>query len=199
MDTPLLIIFTRNPIKGKVKTRIAASTDNDFALKVYNKLRNITQKAALASGADLAVYYDDHIPDNDIFSATETKAFLQNGNDLGIRMLNAFKQGFSDNYQRIVLIGTDCPELTGALLRNAFELLQKNSAVLGPAKDGGYYLIGLNILCSGLFIDKQWSTAQVCRETIEEFNRNNIDYALLPLLSDIDTIEDLKNLNLDWS
>ncbi len=197
MDTPLLIIFTRNPVKGTVKTRLAASTDDDFALSVYNKLRAITKKAAIACGADLAIYYDDHLPDNDIFFGKETRIFLQAGEDLGIRMLNAFKQGFSDNYRRIALVGTDCPELTEAVLRNAFELLHENSGVLGPAKDGGYYLIGLNKLCPELFNDRQWSTSHVCREAMEIFRRHKMDYGLLPLLSDIDTIEDLRNFNLD--
>ena len=193
MDTPLLIIFTRNPIKGKVKTRLAASTDDDFALRVYNKLREITRKAASASGADIAVYYDDHIPESDLFLGANTQAFLQSGRDLGFRMSNAFKQGFSDNYRRIVLIGTDCPELTGNIVKKAFKLLQDNSAVLGPSKDGGYYLVGLNKFFSGLFINKRWSTPDVFSETTEELDRCNVDYALLPVLSDIDTIEDLEN------
>ena len=199
MDTPLLIIFTRNPIRGNVKTRLAESTDKDFALNVYNTLREITRKAAFACGADLAVYYDDHIPENDIFLGTKTQAFLQSGSDLGIRMFNAFKQGFSDNYQRIALIGTDCPELTGTLLTEAFDLLQKKSAVLGPAKDGGYYVVGLNKPCPGLFIDKQWSTGRVFREAVEELDRSNIDYGVLPVLSDIDTVEDLENFKPDRS
>lgn len=193
MDTPLLIVFTRNPIKGKVKTRLAASTSEDYALEVYNKLRAITQKAALATGADLAVYYDDHIPENDIFFGEETKVFLQKGDDLGARMSCAFEQGFSDKYRRIVLIGTDCPELDKTTLLQAFELLKENSAVLGPAKDGGYYLIGLNKPCPGLFIGRTWGTDKVLREALEELDRNNLEYGLLPVLSDIDTVEDLEN------
>lgn len=193
MDTPLLIVFTRNPIKGKVKTRLAASTSDDYALEVYNKLRAITQKAAFATGADLAVYYDDHIPESDIFLGEETKAFLQKGNDLGARMSNAFEQGFSDKYRRIVLIGTDCPELGKTTLLQAFELLKEHSAVLGPAKDGGYYLIGLNRPCPGLFIGRRWGADKVLRETVEELDRNNLRYGLLPVFSDIDTAEDLEN------
>lgn len=197
MDTPLLIIFTRNPVKGNVKTRLAASTSDDFALKVYNKLRGITQKAASASGADIAVYYDDHLPDADIFQGTKTRTFLQKGSDLGTRMFNAFKQGFSENYRRVVLIGTDCPELTGTIITNAFDALEQHHAVLGPAKDGGYYLIGLRVLLSELFIDKQWSTSTVCREAKNELDRHHIDYALLQTLSDIDTLEDIGNFKPD--
>ncbi|UZJ40484.1 TIGR04282 family arsenosugar biosynthesis glycosyltransferase [Prosthecochloris sp. SCSIO W1101] len=197
MDTPLLIVFTRNPVKGQVKKRLAAATSDDFALKVYNKLRSITQEASSASGADIAVYYDDHLPDDDIFRGTKAKTFLQEGSDLGTRMFNAFKQGFSDNYRRIVLIGTDCPELTGTIIRSAFDALEQHHAVLGPAKDGGYYLIGLRALLSELFIDKQWSTCHVCREAMKELDRHGIDYALLQTLSDIDTAEDLGNFSLD--
>jgi rSAM/selenodomain-associated transferase 1 len=197
MDTPLLIVFTRNPIKGKVKTRLAASSSDDYALDVYNKLRVIARKAAFATGADLAVYYDDHIPGNDIFFGEETQLYLQKGNDLGARMADAFEQGFSDNYRRIVLIGTDCPELGKTILLQAFELLKENSAVLGPAKDGGYYLIGLNRPCPGLFTGRTWSTERVLRETLDELDRNNLTYGLLPVLSDIDTVEDLENFKQD--
>ncbi|WP_287373238.1 TIGR04282 family arsenosugar biosynthesis glycosyltransferase [Prosthecochloris sp.] len=197
MDTPLLIVFTRNPVKGQVKKRLAAATSDDFALKVYNKLRSITQEASSASGADIAVYYDNHLPDDDIFRGEKTKTFLQEGNDLGTRMFNAFKQGFSENYRRIALIGTDCPELTGTIIRNAFGALEQHHAVLGPAKDGGYYLIGLRALLSELFIGKQWSTSTVCREAENELDRHGLDYALLQTLSDIDTVEDLGNFTLD--
>lgn len=196
MDTPLLIVFTRNPVKGKVKTRLAASTNEDFALKVYNKLREITLKAVSSTGADLAVYYDNHIPDSDIFFGRKTQVFLQSGSDLGIRMLNAFEQGFSNNYRRIVLIGTDCPEIENTILLQAFELLKENSAVLGRAKDGGYYLIGLNRPCPELFIGRTWGTDRVFREAQEELKRLNIKFGLLPVLSDIDTIEDLENFKL---
>ncbi len=193
MDTPLLIVFTRNPIKGKVKTRLAASSSDDYALEVYNKLRAITRKAAFATGADLAVYYDDHIPESDIFLEKNTKVFLQKGKDLGERMASAFEQGFSDNYRRIVLIGTDCPELDNTILVQAFEMLRESHAALGPAKDGGYYLIGLKSPCPELFIGKTWSTDKVLREALEELDRKNLGYGLLPVLSDIDTFEDLEN------
>ena len=196
MDTPLLIIFTRNPVKGKVKTRLAASTSDEYALKIYKKLREHTRKAALESGVDLAVYYADNLPETDIFFDPGTQVFLQDGTDLGIRMLNAFKQGFSDNYRRIALIGTDCPELTGDILNNAFELLQQHSAVIGPAKDGGYYLIGMRSLLPELFINKQWSTPHVCREAMDILKRHKADYALLQELADIDNAEDLGNFNL---
>lgn len=196
MDTPLLIVFTRNPVKGKVKTRLAASTSDDFAMRIYKKLREHTRKAALESGADLAAYYADYLPESDIFYSTGAQVFLQKGSDLGIRMLNAFKQGFSDNYRRIVLVGTDCPELTGNILRKAFALLEQKSAVLGPAKDGGYYLIGMRNLLPALFIGKQWSTPHVCREAIDVLEHHRIDYALLQALSDLDTVEDLRNSNL---
>ena len=196
MDTPLLIVFTRNPVKGKVKTRLAASTNEDFALNVYRKLRERTRLAAFESGADLAVYYTDYLPENDIFYGSRTQTFLQKGRDLGSRMLNAFTQGFSDSYQRIILVGTDCPDLTGELLSEAFELLLHKSALLGPATDGGYYLIGMRSLLPELFIGKQWSTSTVCREAIAVLKHHSVDYSLLPTLPDIDTIEDLGNFNL---
>lgn len=197
MDTPLLIIFTRNPVKGKVKTRLAASIGDDSALRIYNKLREHTRTVALESGAHLAVYYADHVPDSDIFLCNGTRSFLQNGEDLGTRMLNAFRQGFSDNYLRIALIGTDCPELTGNLLRHAFELLKQHGAVIGPARDGGYYLIGMRRLIPELFINRKWSTPHVYREAMDTFRHNEVDCAVLRQLSDIDTADDLGNFNPD--
>ncbi len=195
MDIPLLIIFTRNPEPGKVKTRLAAATGDAFALKLYNKLREITLKAALESGADLAVFYSDYLPENDCFLAPGVKAFRQQGKDLGSRMLNAFEKGFAARYRRIALIGTDCPELTGETLRKALALLNEHGAVIGPATDGGYYLIGLRTLLPDLFINRQWSTSRVCKDTINILEQHGVDCALLQELSDIDTVEDLENFN----
>jgi len=191
MDTPLLIVFSRNPEKGKVKTRLASATDDDFALGVYEKLREITKRAVREYGGDIAVYYADHLPERDLFSASATSVFVQKGEDLGIRMLNAFRQAFSDGYKRVALIGTDCPDLSAAILGDAFSLLEMNEAVIGPAEDGGYYLIGLRSLIPELFTGKAWSTPFVCDEAIKTLERHGMGFALLPELRDIDTLDDL--------
>ncbi len=195
MDRPLLIIFTRNPVKGKVKTRLAAAMGDDFALALYHKLRNHTHKVSLESGADIAVYYSDFLPDNDCFIGQGTNVFLQNGSDLGMRMLHAFKKGFSSDYRRIALIGTDCFELDGKTLKQAFALLHTHQAVIGPATDGGYYLIGLRVLFPDLFINRQWSTPDVCREAVAVLRSHDVTPAFLPQLPDIDTVEDLANVS----
>ncbi|MBL6955819.1 MAG: TIGR04282 family arsenosugar biosynthesis glycosyltransferase [Chlorobium phaeobacteroides] len=195
MDTPLLIIFTRNPEPGKVKTRLAAATGDAFALALYNRMRGITLKAALESGAELAVFYSDYLPENDCFLAPGIQAFLQEGDDLGSRMLHAFDKGFTEGYRRIALIGTDCPELTGETLRKAFALLNRHGAVIGPATDGGYYLIGMRDLLPDLFINREWSTSRVCNDALNILKQHGVDCALLQELSDIDTVEDLENFN----
>ncbi len=192
----LLIVFTRNPVKGNVKTRLARSTSDEFALKVYCKLREITFGAVSAVKADVAVYYDDHIPSNDLFCERSAQTFLQNGSDLGIRMKNAFERGFSDSYSRIVLIGTDCPGMNSRLLQKAFEILHYRQAVLGPASDGGYYLVGLTLPLPDLFTNREWSTSRVLQEAKECLEENGVSYGLLPILTDIDTGEDLQNVNL---
>ena len=196
MDTPLLIIFTRNPERGKVKTRLAAATDDDFALGIHEKLLEITKKAAGTCGGDVAVYYSEHFPERDIFSGTGAAVFVQKGKDLGLRMLNAFRQAFLDGYKRVVLIGTDCPGLSAGILRDAFSLLEMNGAVIGPAEDGGYYLIGLRALLPELFTGKRWSTPHVCEEALDALENNGVNCALLPELRDIDTIEDLFDAGL---
>lgn len=198
-EKPLLIIFTRNSVKGRVKTRLARTTGDDFALKVYRKLREITLDAISTVKADIAVYYDDHIPSNDIFSKRSTQSFLQEGSDLGIRMNNAFEKSFSMGYDSIVLIGTDCPGMNNRLLQEAFAILQTKLAVLGPSDDGGYYLVGLRKPLPGLFTNRTWSTDKVLQEARACLEENGVTYGLLPVLTDIDTEEDLQNVNLDIS
>ncbi len=197
MDTPLLIVFSRNPEKGKVKTRLASATCDDFALGVYEKLRAITKRAISGYEGDIAVYYSDHLPERDLLSTSATAVFVQKGEDLGRRMLNAFRQAFSDGYKRVALIGTDCPGLSAEILCDAFSLLEMNEAVIGPAEDGGYYLIGLRSLVPALFTARQWSTPCVCDEAIETLEQQGMGIALLPELRDIDTLDDLLRNGLD--
>ncbi len=194
MNKPLLIIFTKNPVSGRVKTRLASSTSPDFALEIYQRLRKHTLHAARQVDSDLEVWYSDHIPDDDLFSSCPAQFRLQTAGDLGKKMLEAFKEGFCNGYERIALIGTDCPELTPEIITAALNTLHHRQAVIGPAKDGGYYLIGLSTPVPELFSGITWSTGSVLRETEEKLQKQGTNYALLPVLSDVDTLEDLLNL-----
>jgi rSAM/selenodomain-associated transferase 1 len=113
-------------------------------------------------------------------------------------MRDAIKRGFEAGFRHIVLIGTDCYELSSAMLDAAFAALEHADAVVGPASDGGFYLIGLNLLIPELFLGREWSTKEVLSETIEALQRLSISYELLPELSDIDTFDDLKKSGL-WT
>lgn len=187
----LLIIFYRNPQAGKVKTRIAATMGAEKALEIFIKLsmhvKNITENIPI----DKIVFYSDVIERGDLWpDATYLKA-LQHGKDLGIRMKNAFDEGFNSGYHSICIIGTDCFELTEQVISRSFEALLSADVVIGPARDGGYYLLGMKKLYPGLFENKPWSTATVFRKTIEDLDLLGLKYTLLPVLRDVDTEGDV--------
>jgi hypothetical protein len=193
----LLIIFARNPVPGRVKTRLAAITGNETALKVYQMLLEHTASVTKTTSAQRAVFYSDELPDEKCFLKNEgTLAFLQKGTDLGEKMLHAFETGFALGFRHILLIGTDCPDLQPELLEQAFKSLERHEAVLGPAKDGGFYLIGLNKSHPDVFLRRTWSHNQVLKETVERLEENGVSPELLPELRDIDTFEDLQQSRL---
>ena len=186
----LLIIFYRNPKIGKVKTRLAATLGNQKALEIYRKLSWHTKTITEDLNLDKIVFYSDVIDLMDIWpNATFLKAF-QEGEDLGEKMKNAFVAGFETGYTSICIIGTDCFELTGEIITQAFEVLKSADAVIGPAGDGGYYLLGMNGP-SDVFQNKNWSTETVLQETIHDFESLGLHYFLLQELKDVDTEDDL--------
>jgi rSAM/selenodomain-associated transferase 1 len=194
MDAPgksLLIIFYRNPKLGKVKTRLAASVGNQRALDIYRKLAMHTRSVTENLPLDKIVFYSDSIDLMDMWpNATFLKAF-QEGNDLGERMKNAFVAGFETGYTSICIIGTDCFQLTPAIITEAFDALKSTDAVLGPASDGGYYLLGMNKPYIKLFQNKNWSSESVLADTICDLESMNLSHATLQELADVDTEDDL--------
>jgi uncharacterized protein len=195
-DKRLLIVFSKNPVAGRVKTRLAATIGDHEALEVYETLRSITHREIAKAECAKAVFYSDFVPESDLFMASGTQAFLQEGRDLGERMHQAFIEGFSLGFRSIVLIGTDCPDLTAFLINRSFEALESHYAVLGPARDGGFYLIGMKRPIPELFIGRKWSTSAVLRDSLKLLSELGADYDLLPALSDIDTMEDLEGSSL---
>jgi uncharacterized protein len=187
-----LIIFQKNLIPGKVKTRLANDIGDVEALKVYQFLVDSTVKVVCELEVDKFVFYSDFIDDSNPIESGKFHYAVQSGDHLGERMKNAFQLMFSKGYRSVVLIGTDCPELGFSGLINAFQLLDKNDVVLGPAKDGGYYLLGMSSFCPGLFEGIPWSTDQVLKLTRDRADQLNLTYEFLEVLSDIDTLEDWK-------
>ncbi len=196
MSDRLLIIFSKNPVAGRVKTRLAASIGDPEALRVYETLRGLTEKATSGADAEKAIFYSDFIPETDLFLTGNVTAHLQDGADLGERMHRAFLKGFELGFGRVVLIGTDCPDLSTFLIDRAFECLTGDEAVMGPARDGGFYLVGLSRPFPELFLDRIWSTPEVLNDSLRIVREHRAGCALLPALSDIDTIDDLLNSGL---
>ncbi len=186
-----IIIFVRKPELGKVKTRLAASAGDEKALEVYKALLQHTYDITMPVGADKYVFYAGEIEKNDLWNAQGYIKRLQSNDDLGRKMKDAFIHLFDDGYDQVVITGSDCFELTTAIINQAFDKLEDNELVIGPANDGGYYLLGLKRMITSLFENKQWSTDTVLADTIKDVKALDISYALLPELSDIDTIEDL--------
>ncbi len=190
----LLIIFCKNPELGKVKTRIAATLGEEKALAIYYKLINYTQKITTPLPFDKVVYYSNHIDREDNWHNDHFKKALQKGNDLGEKMSNAFSESFAKGFSSVCIVGTDCMEITGKIILDAFKILEKKDAVLGPAKDGGYYLLGMTKPNPKIFQNKKWSTGSVSTDTILDFESLKLSYALLPVLSDVDEEKDVA----DW-
>lgn len=191
-----LIIFTRYPEPGKTKTRLipvlgvegAATLQRQMTehkLAEVKKLQAVSQLSVevhFAGGNEQLM--QDWLGSSIIYQQ-------QSEGDIGCRMGSAFQASFEAGMNRVVLIGTDCPDLNAQLLAQAFQSLEQHDLVLGPAEDGGYYLIGLRRLIPELFIGISWSTAEVLQQTQSIARNLSLSVAYLPLLSDVDRPEDL--------
>jgi len=186
----LLLIFTRNPELGKAKTRLAKTVGDETALEIYKFLLERTKQiASEVKSADKAVYYSVKIRENDIWNANTFQKHQQVGEDLGIRMLNAFKNGFEAGYQKVLIIGSDLYDLSSTNIEKAFAALDENDVVIGPAEDGGYYLLGMNSLQEKVFKNKEWGTETVRKDTLTDLNHKKVK--LLAFKNDIDVYEDI--------
>ena len=194
MKSDLIIVFTRNPELGQVKTRLAKTIGDESALNVYKHLLNHTEKNIRNIDCDKAVYYSVKIREHDIWDENNYQKHQQKGDDLGLRMLNAFQNAFNDNYKKVIIVGSDLIDLKPIHITEAFKALDTNDTVLGPAKDGGYYLLGMKTLHSQIFKNKKWGTETVRRDTLQDLE--NVSTYLLEELNDIDTFEDLKENSL---
>ncbi|MBS9462012.1 TIGR04282 family arsenosugar biosynthesis glycosyltransferase [Flagellimonas sp. 389] len=191
-NSNLLLIFTRNPELGKCKTRLAAKTGNEAALSIYKFLLEHTVTITKDLKVEKQVHYSEAIWKDDIWGNKLYHKKLQYGKDLGERMENAFKNGFDAGFEKIIIIGSDMYDLSQSDLEEAFEQLNKHDYVLGPAKDGGYYLLGMTSLKVELFQNKDWGTATVLPETMN--NLEGEDIFMLPTKNDIDLYEDIKDI-----
>ncbi|MCK5441855.1 MAG: TIGR04282 family arsenosugar biosynthesis glycosyltransferase [Maribacter sp.] len=189
----LLLIFTRNPVLGKCKTRLAATIGDRTALNIYKFLIVHTQELTKNVSAHKRVYYSEEIWNNDVWDNTIFDKRLQEGIDLGERMANAFLKGFEDGFKNIIIIGSDMYDLSKSDLDEAFLLLQKNDFVLGPAEDGGYYLLGMRNFKKTLFQNKDWGKENVFKNTMDDLKKDKVH--LLKTKNDIDVYDDIKNVD----
>lgn len=185
----LLIVFAKNTVLGKVKTRLAKTVGDINALNVYIKLKEKTAEIIQQTSYETHLFYSDFIEQDIVWDNVVKQKHIQLGNDLGERMSNAFQRSFKEGYSRVILIGTDLWTLEKEDIIQGFETLKEHSFTIGPAQDGGYYLIGMTRFKPDLFQDKKWGESDVFEKTM----KNLVDESvyLLKEKNDIDYYEDL--------
>lgn len=190
MKTNALLIFTRNPELRKVKTRLAKTIGDEKALIVYNDLLSHTMIETHAIDCDKFVFYDTAIIEDDIWPEEYYQKKLQSNGDLGQRMHDAFEILFEMGYQNCIIIGSDLFDLKAIIIETAFKKLMNHDVAIGPAEDGGYYLLGLKKGHPAIFQNKDWGTDSVFKATMRDLKGQKV--CLLDTLNDIDTFEDLE-------
>jgi len=192
-----IFLFLRFPEPGQAKTRLIPELGAEGAAEVYRKMAE--QVADIVRELDRpgllkVAYYSPAEKGQEIrkWLGNDFHFVAQPDGDLGRRLEDAFVGGFRKGARRIVAIGTDCVEITEEIILEAFEALSEADAAIGPALDGGYYLMGLNRPCHSVFRGIPWSTDKTLRETLARLRGCGLNVRLLPPLMDIDTPEDLK-------
>jgi rSAM/selenodomain-associated transferase 1 len=195
-NSAALIVFAKAPIEGYVKTRLCPPLTPDEAASLHGSLvLDLLERCQALKGCD-RILAGAPTPDHPFFGAMKTRFNIpiwdQVGDDLGARMAHAFQSAFGLPYQSVIIIGTDIPGITGPLISMAFKSLQQHDIVLGPTVDGGYSLIGLRSPTPELFEQIPWSTDAVFSLTQEKANAQGLSVKTLPMLRDLDTVEDLQ-------
>ena len=184
------MIFCKAPVAGQVKTRLIPSLGEETACRLHKALaqKRIADclTTEITSLADVELWCASEV-DHPFFETFDVEKELQKGEDLGQRMAHAFEYENKPG----ILIGTDCPNLSVDYLRNAIHQLPEYEAIIGPAEDGGYGLIGMNKPTNSVFQDIKWGSSEVCADTCKLFNATYNNWGLLPLLWDVDREEDV--------
>jgi rSAM/selenodomain-associated transferase 1 len=187
----ILIVFQKNIELGKVKTRLAATIGDTKALQVYLKLIGYTKKVIDPLSSAKQIWYSSWIEMDDVWDSNSYEKYKQLEGDLGERISFSFKTAFHNSQvKKIIIIGTDCAEITTSLINEAFVSLRTHDFVVGPALDGGFYLLGMNKFYPEIFHQVEWSTDTVFLKIVHHMNTLNKSIHILPSLNDIDTFED---------
>ncbi len=187
-----VLYFAKYPTPGKVKVRLAKTLGNDEAARIYRELAGDNYKVLrMAKGIDLIVMFDPPQQEEGIKQWLVNANFYasQKGEDLGARLSNAFQWAFDNGYQRVSAFGSDILGLTTIIAEQSFVALKEADVVIGPAKDGGYYLIGLSSNRPMLFEGIDWSTSEVLSQTYQIINKLRLKYHTLCPLEDLDEVK----------
>ncbi len=194
----IILLFIRAPVRGRVKSRLAAVIGEETAVELYKNFILDTIDMVKKTGYPFRICYYPPDAGSAVSSwlAGQYRLFPQQGSDLGERMENAFIRCFSEGFERAVLIGSDLPDLVPAVLQEAMASLEEHDAVIGPASDGGYYLIGFHkhTLAPRVFHGIPWSTGTVFQETMAILHSSALAVHQAPKWNDVDTVEDLRAL-----
>ena len=191
MTDKAIITFVKNPVAGKVKTRLAKTIGDAKALEMYLALCKYTRETMLTVDCSRYVYYDQAIIQKDEWKTSEFEKQVQHPGNLGDRILHAFEDVLK-HHSKVLIIGSDCPQIKQDHIDLAFDSLDETDLVIGPTLDGGYYLLGLKQSHPALFTAMPWSTAQVYGTTLERIFENDLSITELEKLSDVDVEDDLK-------
>ena len=183
-----LIVFARKPELGKVKTRLAATIGDERALEIYVLLLEHTRSLLAAADCDPHIFLTS-LHEDPFWNGFEKH--LQDGKDLGERMHHAFERLLNRGYEKVLIIGSDCPKLTESHISEAFRCLNHCDVVIGPARDGGYYLLGMKQIYHELFVNKKWSTDTVFADTLFSIGEAGLSYVEMEVLSDVDEEGDI--------
>ena len=190
----LYIQFAREPVPGQVKTRMLPALDPAEAAELHRELVLWTTQSLVVSARAPVELYVTGNPSSPLFEACRGSGAaavrLQQGRDLGERMCRALAAGL-ETHRKVVLVGSDCPQIDPAYLAAALEALDDHDAVLGPAADGGYVLVGVTRIEQRWFEDIEWGTSEVYAQSLARFEETGAKLAALEVLQDIDRPEDL--------
>jgi rSAM/selenodomain-associated transferase 1 len=184
-----IAILAKNPIPGRVKTRLARTVGEEEATRIYEQLyyRTLAEVSSLAR-ADAFIYQAPNI-DRELVKDYSIEARLQSKGDLGERMNHAMEELLSD-YSAVLLVGEDCPLISSELMDRAFDGLSAAEVTLGPSEDGGFYLIGATQSVPQLFLQRQWSHDQVFSDSLDIAEKQGLSLFILKELYDIDRESD---------
>jgi rSAM/selenodomain-associated transferase 1 len=192
-----VLLFVRNPEKGVIKSRLARDLGEDAVVSLYKDFVFDVLKTLKRGGYSLEICYYPPDAERQVsqWLGKDFSYMPQEGKDLGERMHRAFIRAFSKGFLRVLLIGSDIPDISDAIIDEAFQA-EDSDAVLGPSFDGGYYLIGFrqNTLLPEIFYGMDWGTSIVYEKTMSVFEKRNYKVHLLPKLRDIDRLGDLRDL-----